>query len=541
MEEVKKSLTPGERLRRQRRNKKRGNRKKKTTAQQLEEFKESFADNLRKKYIKEAEDCLIEDLGIDIDEDVNDVDEADVEEIDEEEIGDVNLSKAKLREIDERVKHDTAIAVEYHRKHLIDQKRFNKAIEKTRQEIIEEYPATEEVLSKISEEFISKQMEEKEAFLFGYSNKQMEELQNNKQLQNELSERMQHYKAPIVKNIPSNVPDENKVLMDTRSNDELLQDYRRMLHDRCNKTSFILGLRENFINQKVKERGEHIKKTIEIDRILADEKEHMEKTYPELKKYKDNTEKLQRDIKSIIKRRREKLEEWYIKYGIDPDKEDRKAMSHAKQIWKDVTEQQSRGAWKDTRTKDMYDYFKQKYNNFFNQFPIVFNYMLTHGQFHPKAFSRFLDIRRKNIPETDPKKRKKGAGEYAEHQNQASYAQYLAEEVNRDKGTPISAKQSRWVYKETFDKLRKETKEFKEKFEETNEELKKEKEQNNMELVEEFTKQLQSTPDMDISDDAANRILEILQSAYKADIKHEETVKQIETDTIKNLKLPPTN
>ncbi len=170
-------------------------------------------------------------------------------------------------------------------------------------------------------------------------------------------------------------------------------------------------------------------------------------------------------------------------YGVPKDK----IIEKANELWKAIkTHIKKDSSFKDLESQDKLELFRTKfgYATFMDEFPIVARYMICHGQYTEKAFSRML----RKIETTvhpPPDKRDKGYMEDQWVRRQADYVQYLWESYQK---RHQNTAERQWIWQTTYERLRKEFDDFRDMHKDIEERVKKEKKvlagQNARELLE---------------------------------------------------------
>lgn len=129
--------------------------------------------------------------------------------------------------------------------------------------------------------------------------------------------------------------------------------------------------------------------------------------------------------------------------------------------------------FKNLKDQDKLEVFRTKfgYAMFLDEFPIVSRYMVCHGQYSSKAFDRILKKIEK-IVHPPPDKRETGYMEDQWVMRQADYVQYLWESYQR---RHQNTAERQWVWRSTYDNLKKEFDDFRNMHKEIEERVKTEK------------------------------------------------------------------
>ncbi len=324
------------------------------------------------------------------------------------------------------------------------------------------------------------------------------------------------------------------VILDTDSNEILIQKYEKELHEKLNSKT-LLKERYGLINSELQQVSAEIKKEMQFNRKVSDEEESIRAEWSELKKYQNNPGALERDVEKHMKRRRKILEE-YAHMGVDPDEHDKTSLDKANEIWADVqqTIRDNRERWNDMTEKQKLDPFIDKYSDFSTGYQLIMKYMIFKLQYNPKAFKRFLEVCRKNLP---PPSAKQSEIQNIRFENQSRYAQYLYEEYQKSKNQHIDNKTSQRIFDETLKSLRKEKREFEKKYEEVKEKLDHEKIDEGREVISQLVTKIKSgcSLDADEEDDA----IELLNIILKMQQEQQDSIDNAVKDGIKGYtKIP---
>jgi hypothetical protein len=151
-----------------------------------------------------------------------------------------------------------------------------------------------------------------------------------------------------------------------------------------------------------------------------------------------------------------------------------KVIEKANEIWKVLKDYViSNPEFKSLKDQDKLDLFRTKfgYAIFMDEFPIVSRYMVCHGQYSPKAFDRMLMKIEKTV-HPPPDKREPGYMEDQWIMRQADYVQYLWESYQK---RHQNTAERQWVWKSTYNSLKKEFDDFRNMHKEIEERVKIEK------------------------------------------------------------------
>lgn len=151
-----------------------------------------------------------------------------------------------------------------------------------------------------------------------------------------------------------------------------------------------------------------------------------------------------------------------------------KVVQKANEIWKVLKAYVvANPDFKALKDQDKLELFRTKfgYAMFMDEFPIVSRYMVCHGQYSPKAFDRMLMKIEKTV-HPPPDKREPGYMEDQWVMRQADYVQYLWESYQK---RHQNTAERQWVWKFTYDNLKKEFDDFRNMHKEIEERVKTEK------------------------------------------------------------------
>lgn len=129
--------------------------------------------------------------------------------------------------------------------------------------------------------------------------------------------------------------------------------------------------------------------------------------------------------------------------------------------------------FKSLKDQDKMELFRTQfgYSMFMDEFPVVSRYMVCHGQFSSKAFDRMLRKVEKTV-HPPPDQREQGYMEDQWVRRQADYVRYLWESYQK---RHYDVAESQWVWKSTYDNLKKEFDDFRNMHKEIEERVKNEK------------------------------------------------------------------
>ena len=172
-----------------------------------------------------------------------------------------------------------------------------------------------------------------------------------------------------------------------------------------------------------------------------------------------------------------------------------KIIEKANEMWKTIKAYVSNHPdYKTINDQDKLDIFRTKfgYSIFMEEFPIVSRYMVCYGQYSAKAFEKMLR-KIENVVHPAPDKRDKGYMEDQWVSRQADYVQFLWESYQK---RHQNTAERQWIWKETYDRLKKEFDDFRDMHKEIEDRVKTEKKtlagQNARELLERIAENKQS-------------------------------------------------
>ena len=181
-------------------------------------------------------------------------------------------------------------------------------------------------------------------------------------------------------------------------------------------------------------------------------------------------------------------------------------------LWKQIKDTvKSNPKFKEFQDKNKLEYFRADYKEFMEEFPIVTRYMICMGQYSAKAFDRFLNKLRTAV-HPPPDKREKGYMEDQWIRRQADYVRYLWEAYQKGR---YNNEEAKWVWQDTYKKLKGEFDDFRDKYKEIEQSVKDEKKNNDArnarDLLERLATGHQSLPE----NDQAKLLLLLKDKLYK--------------------------
>lgn len=413
---------------------------------------------------------------------------------------------------------------------------FNKRVAEAKKILEKEFGTNQESLNKIKNMLIKKMCDEKEEFLKGSISN---DTNNNKEVEKKriLAMKESGKTDELVKAIDkaadiflesSHVPEpKHNMILKTDSDDILLQKYKDEIGERYTN-KLLLKERYKIINIELTQKSMGIRKDIQIDRKLINERESLYKELSTLKKYKNNKSLLDVDLDNRIKKRRCILEE-YRDMGIDPDHHDKISLDLADKIWIDVNDniKKNPSEWNQLNEKQKLDPFIDKYNEFATSYPIILKYMVFQRQYSSIAFKKFLEKCRRNLP-----------GQMAKHkeildvrfQNQAFYIKQLYIENKKKMGHHINYKIADKVFNETLSNLRKEKSEFEERYKEIKKKINLEDIDNGKLLISELVTKVKSGYVLDNEEESD--AIKLLEAMLKIQKQSQDVIDSAVSDSI---------
>jgi len=323
------------------------------------------------------------------------------------------------------------------------------------------------------------------------------------------------------------------------SADELIKKYENEMYEKYNKIEYITIERNNIIKNELTECIKLIKREIFKDRKIKNE---IDEKKEELKNLNYSEHRIKSEIDKYINTRTKELNTYFIPYGIDPKEHDTMSINQAKTIYADYTKQKNTDMWKAFDEEYKQEYFKNKYPEFFESFPIVVKYMLTQDKFEVNAFKRFLEKCRTNIAKgstynnTIPKRgtRRLTPSEEKWLENQAYYTQYLVEEYRKRIGQRITPTEANFIRSKQLESLRNEMMDFRSNFEKIAEKLKAEQLQNDNKLLLEYAELLKEGK-IELSEEEYENIAFAVEEIIKKKEHLKEKIKEVEKQSEKEL------
>ena len=113
--------------------------------------------------------------------------------------------------------------------------------------------------------------------------------------------------------------------------------------------------------------------------------------------------------------------------------------------------------------------FKSDFGEFQKEFPIVSRYIICMGQYKRKAFEKYLKKCKNTIPNMQERMKDKNYMQNQWIERQADYVRYLWEEYQDGR---VNRKESNKIWRQTYESLKKEFKDFRELYKKTEEKVK---------------------------------------------------------------------
>lgn len=289
--------------------------------------------------------------------------------------------------------------------------------------------------------------------------------------------------------------------------EEQLQDYAIEMREKYSRIENIRIERQGIINMELSEYTKVLKREIAKERKLTNErKEKTQELTEQYKKRYGNREiyvgdRIKSEVDEYIKAREKELNTYFIAHGIDPKEHDDIAIKNSKIIAADYLKQKDTAMWKSMEPEMKQEYFKTKYPQFFDSFPIVVKFMIQQDKFEVVAFKKFLEKCRSNASaganpyeQNMPKKGTKRLTPNEEKwlENQAFYVQYLVEEYRKSIGQRTSTAELNLIRNKQLEALRSEMMDFRSNFEKVAEKLKAEHNNNDEQLLKEYIDRIKS-------------------------------------------------
>ena len=182
-------------------------------------------------------------------------------------------------------------------------------------------------------------------------------------------------------------------------------------------------------------------------------------------------------------------------------------------IKKKVTEDPTFVKMSDTDKISLYQ--KSEFTNFYTEFPIVSRYMICMGQFSVNAFKKYL-LKCKNVEHDSIKSKERGYSEDQWIQRQSDYVRYLWESYQKINFSKIESDD---IWKNTYEILKQEFKDFKDLHKNIEDKLDKEKITNKEEMVKELLSRLANN-EQSLDDTTTKNLIASLQEKVAQNKKH---------------------
>lgn len=233
-----------------------------------------------------------------------------------------------------------------------------------------------------------------------------------------------------------------------------------------------------------------------------------------------------------------KIKDDYKDFNINDEKEQSKegymqiALVEAEKLWFQlqcmlVTNQET---YMKLRDDEKIDLFKNDFDQFQNEFPIVSRWMICMGQYKRKAFEKYLKKCKNSV--IDEKKRKEDKN-YMRNQwleRQADYIKYLWEESQNGR---INRKESKKIWQQAYQSLKSEFDDFENLYDDIEVKVKKDEIKNKNEMLYELVDRINTT-DQKLKEDKALKLYNyLLLKKYKQN--YSETLDQL-LNNVKTVK-----
>jgi hypothetical protein len=289
--------------------------------------------------------------------------------------------------------------------------------------------------------------------------------------------------------------------------EEQLQEYALEMREKYSKIEHVRVERAGIINMELQDYAKILKREIGRDRKLTNER--AEKTAELTEQYKKQYGRralnlqshVEKEVDEYMQVRARELNEFFIQHGVDPREHDNVSINNAKIMHADYLKQSTTEVWKSMEAEMKQEYFKAKYPQFFDAFPIVVKFMIQQGKFEIVAFKRFLEKCRTNVavgsnpyannmPKRGTKRLTPNEEKWLE--NQAWYVQYLTEEYRQRVGQRLTTHEANWIRNKQLEALRAEMMDFRSNFEKVAEKLKDTHNENDEKLLLKYLEQVKN-------------------------------------------------
>ena len=244
-----------------------------------------------------------------------------------------------------------------------------------------------------------------------------------------------------------------------------------------------------------------------------------------------------------MKQREKELNTYFISHGVDPKEHDGVAIRNVKIIFADYLKQKTTDIWKSMEADMKQEYFKAKYPQFFDSFPIVVKLMIQQDKFEISAFKRFLEKCRTNVSEgSNPYSQnmpKKGTQRLTPNEekwleNQAFYFRYLVEDYRRRIGQRTTINELNWLQAKQLETLRAEMMDFRSNFEKVAEKLKSNHVDNDEKLLMKYIEQVKNG-ETDLTDEEQENIAFAVEQIVKRREEIKAKIKETELTSEKPI------
>jgi hypothetical protein len=371
---------------------------------------------------------------------------------------------------------------------------YNKQIKLLYKELNARYDLSkEEVLTKLREMIIQDEIKEKEEFFFG-----------KKQVTDQPVREYTQDRHPIVREIvdddtefvivdPNNEEEQKAwrekgrkiVALDDTPNEVAFEKFKKEVFEKYSNIDNIAVKQQEIIAQIVKQESVGIKRRVEMKRKLQYYDE-------ELGNVKNKAKKLESYAKE--------LEQFFIPHGVDVKEYDDKACKTLQYIHADFEKRKHDDAdWSTYDDDYKLEFFKIKYEEFFNSNPLVIKMMVISDMFSLDAFKKFLVKCRNNVaPKTNPfsqnsrpqkikNKEKLTASEEKWLENNAFFVEYLHDDLHYKKTkSHLTNDRKMKIRLNAYNMLRQEMSSFKSRTQKRSDELLKESDHAKLSLFKDF-------------------------------------------------------
>jgi hypothetical protein len=205
------------------------------------------------------------------------------------------------------------------------------------------------------------------------------------------------------------------------------------------------------------------------------------------------------------------------------------ALLEAEKIWYNIQAMilESYEDYTKSSDEEKINLLRKDYKEFYNEFPIVSRYMVCLGQYSKPAFHKYLTACCKTLNNL-PENREKGYTQDQWIRRQADYVRFLWEEINSPINNRHKKKESDKIWKQTYDNLTNEFKEFNNLHQNVEKKIKVDDKRYKSELVKEFaTRIINQQQNLD-KDDTIKLLYTLKQKLYKQ--RFNKVIKQIKEE-----------